>query len=369
MPLPDISRRRFLTAAVTGGILTSTTLHTTPAADVPQSPSSKIGYSRPRTVGALYFRAQLYTIVPRQVREDMEWMRDAGINTLVIGVLEQDLASARENIDVLCSEARRAGLKVWAIPSRWGNLVAGAPKVPCVFTGKKPDCWALRSNGKPWMGQFGPYASIHHEITRESFSKMLRRLLTQWLVEGVVWDEPKAYNVIDHSLAAQKAFGGSVPTDVHPHRRAFANFFGELNAIAKEARPGCHTSMFTYATLAQDEVDNLVDQSGLDAFGCDGRPWALADGGADDSRRDRPARKCLIDDGPRFIAAARKHGKKSFALIENHALPDTSNPIMDRRLPDVVAQGWDHLICYYYPRSCDAPDTSMAILKKHLLRI
>lgn len=360
-----MTRRQFL-ATTAGALATSALAAATSTGAAAPSASPQSAPRTPHSIGAFYFRAQLYTLVPRQVREDMEWMRDAGINTLVIGVLEQDLDSARENIDRISAEAHRAGIKTWVIPSRWGNLVAGAGKVPCTFTGKNPDCWALHENGKPAMGAFGPYASIHHPYTYERYTMMLQRLLKQWPVEGIIWDEPKAYNLIDHSPAAKTAFGGAIPKDVRPHRQAFTKFFSRLNNFIKETSPKCYMSMFTYATLKQEEIEDLADQPGLDAFGCDGRPWALADNGADDSNRNEPAKKCLIDDGPRFIETARRHGRHTFALVENHAMPSTSNPIMDRRLPEVLAMDWDNLLCYYYPRSCDDPDASMAIIKKHL---
>jgi hypothetical protein len=368
-PQASFSRRQFINTAGAGLLATGATLRALSTMQAAPGTATASGTRprRPKNIGALYFRAQLYTLVPRQVREDMEWMRDARINTLVIGVLEQDLDSARENIDRISAEAHRVGIKIWVTPSRWGNLLAGAGKVPCTFTGKNPDCWALRENGKPIMGMLGPYASIHHPRTFERYARMLRRLFTQWPVEGIVWDEPKAFNVIDHSPAAQAAFDGKVPADIRPHRQAFVKFFARLNTdIIKKTNPACHTSMFTYATLKQEEIEDLAGQPGLDAFGCDGRPWALADKGADDSKVSNPATKCLIDDGPRFMEIARRHGCETLVLIENHAMPATSNPIMDRRLPEVLAQGWDNLLCYYYPRSCDDPDASMAILKKHL---
>ena len=35
---------------------------------------------------------------------------------------------------------------------------------------------------------------------------------------------------------------------------------------------------------------------------------------------------------------------------------------MEKRLPEVMAQQWDHLLYYYYPRSCEKPDEAMNIL-------
>ena len=59
-------------------------------------------------VNAYYFRAHMYTMVPRHVREDLRWMADNG-NALTLAVLEQDLFAAVENIRIVCEEAAKLG--------------------------------------------------------------------------------------------------------------------------------------------------------------------------------------------------------------------------------------------------------------------
>ena len=39
---------------------------------------------------------------------------------------------------------------------------------------------------------------------------------------------------------------------------------------------------------------------------------------------------------------------------------------MDKRLPEVLSLGAEHMIYYYYPRSLEDPDANMAIIAKHL---
>ena len=106
-------------------------------------------------LSAYHFRAHLYTIVLHQVQEDFSWMADHGTDAVVIGVLEQDLFAARENLDILCAEARRAGLDVLITPSRWGSLVAGCPKVPSILCATEHDCWAQNADGSPHMSFLG----------------------------------------------------------------------------------------------------------------------------------------------------------------------------------------------------------------------
>src|SRR6056297_1848104 len=64
-----------------------------------------------KLLNAYYFRAHMYTCVPRQIREDMKWMADKGTQVVSVGVLEQDLWAAVENVEIICNEADKAGMK------------------------------------------------------------------------------------------------------------------------------------------------------------------------------------------------------------------------------------------------------------------
>ena len=69
-------------------------------------------------LNAYYFRAHMYTLVPRQVREDMQWMADIGTDIVSPAILEQDLAAVPRNLDLISREAERVGMDVYAVPLR-----------------------------------------------------------------------------------------------------------------------------------------------------------------------------------------------------------------------------------------------------------
>ena len=316
-------------------------------------------------LSAYYFRAQMYTCVPHQVRADLQWMADHGTDAVVIGVLEQDLFAARENLDTICAAADAVGMRVLVTPSRWGSLVAGCPKVPSILCATRRECWSLRADGEPNAGFLGPIASVHHPATIGTFEAAIADLLRSWPIAGIVWDEIKNLGQVDHSPAAKAALGARWSDDTAVHQRATADFLGHCNRHAKAIRGDCLTSLFVYGHMQGPVLERLAATPDLDEFGCDGRPWAQADGGTVDSGA-RAAKKFLIDAGPRFIAAARAAGRAPLALIENHALSADDNALMERRLPEIRDQGWEHLLYYYYPRSCAAADESMAILGRAL---
>src|SRR6478672_13368362 len=123
-----------------------------------------------KILNAYYFRAHMYTIVPRQVREDLKWMAEIGTNAVSIAVLEQDLTSAVENVTIICEEASKLGMSVFVTPSRWGGMLAGAPKVPSVFSVLNPQTWVLKKDGKPLTNSIsGVISSVHYPETAEFF--------------------------------------------------------------------------------------------------------------------------------------------------------------------------------------------------------
>ncbi len=315
-------------------------------------------------LSAYYFRAHMYTIVPRHVREDMEWMADIGTNAVVIGVLEQDLTAGVENIQLIAAEAQRAGMQLFITPSRWGSLVAGCPKVPSIFSSSSPEVWALRANGKP-PTSFGPVASVHHQATFEFFVSSLERVLSIAPIEGIIWDELKVLQQRDYSAAARAALKGKDIDNCDVHTDAQADFFERVNSEVLKMKPELDISMFVTGDMKGYPVERCARISNLHAFGLDGRPYRMADGGTNDSD-GTAAFKLLCDHGPYFINTAHQADKWAFMLIENHAMSSKDIQLMDKRLPEVLGLGAEHICYYYYPRSVSEPDRAMEVLARHL---
>jgi hypothetical protein len=317
-------------------------------------------------VTAYYFRAHTYTLVPRHVREDMAWMADHGTDAISIGILEQDLFAAVENIQTICAEAQRAGLQVYATPSRWGSLVAGCPKVPSIFCARHPEAAVCDADGMPRIAWLGTVASVHHPATFDFFCESLRDTLRLFPISGIIWDEIKNLDLKDYSPAARQALAGRDLDDVNVHIGAAADFFDRVGAEAQRLQPDIRLCAFLYGHLYGYAVERCARIEHLHDFGCDGRPFRAEDEGRNDSGHTA-ATKLLLEQGPYFIEQAHRNGKRGLLLIENHAMADEDVPIMDRRLPEVFALGAEHMLYYYYPRSLEDPDRNMAVVGKHLL--
>jgi hypothetical protein len=315
--------------------------------------------SSSKILNAYYFRAHMYTIVPRQVKEDLKWMADAGTNVVSIAVLEQDLTSAVENVQIICNEAEKLGMQVYAVPSRWGGMFAGAPKVPSVFSVINPQTWVLKRDGKPMFNNIsGVISSVHYPETAAFFKSSLDSIFKLWNIKGIIWDEPKSF-IQDYSPRAVEKLGKDATLQAHV--KAVIEFYSDINKHIKDNHPGITTNMFAYSNLSDMMVEEAAKTQDLDFFGCDGRPWRNEDGGKQESDG-----KVLLGTGERFLKAAHSNAKKSLWLMENHNMLDVDMALMDKRLPEVMSKEVDQLIYYYYPRNIQSPDKAMSIVGKHL---
>ena len=320
--------------------------------------------SKEKLLSAYYFRAHMYTMVPRQVREDLQWMADLGTDAVCPAIIEQDLFAAVENMDIICNEAEKLGMKVFAVPSRWAGLIAGAPKVPSIFTIQNPDTYAMHENGKPFTSSVsGRISSFYHPKTVRFFKDAIDKMMELWPIGGITWDEPKVYGDLDYSQAAREALGNQINKD--RHNKAFSDFWSELNKHIKENHPSVSTHFFIQAKAWKkpNVLKHSSQISHLDYYGCDGRPWYIKDGGQLESEG-----KVLLgeEQGEVFLDLAKKNGKKSLWLIENHNMAMADAQLMDKRMPEIMEKDVDHLIYYYYPRNLEDPDKIMNIMASHL---
>ena len=313
-----------------------------------------------KILNAYYFRAHMYTIVPRHIREDMKWMADKGTNVVTTAVLEQDLYAAIKNIDIVCQEADKEGMAVHIVPSRWGGLFAGAPKVPSRFTATHPETLVLDKKGEPvYTSPSGPISSVHHPATKAFFLDSFEQLLSRVPVKGVIWDEPKGIGEADYSPMAIAALGPNAPYEKQVD--AGAEFIDALGVALKAKRPELVLSLFIHASIGGYVRKRINSIASVDYVGCDGRPWHKSD-------TDEPNynRKCLFGNVEEFLQNSTAAGKKSVILMENYDMPMKYLDLFDKNFPDILAMNPDQLIYYYYPRNIENPDKQMAVVGRHI---
>ena len=322
------------------------------------------------TIAAYYLNAHMYTSVPAHVRADMEWMAAIGTGYVCVGVLEQDLFAAYENHALIAAEAARVGMKIIAVPCRWGGLTAGAPKVPSLFSILNPQTWMVNKKGTTAVNPrvSGAISSVHHPDTLKFFCDTLAEMYKQHPnMAGFIIDEPKGFQV-DKSKLAIAALGADAP--VAAHLAATRDFYGKICAFAKQRWPDKLTFLFQQTHNGADELAAGAAVPHLDFYGCDGRPWTAEDdkkmeGG--EGQESGKGKVLLSGRGESFIKAARAvPGRRSFFLAENHNLQASMIEPMDRNYPAILALRPDVFAYYYYPRNVQEPDRAMGVIAKHI---
>lgn len=324
-------------------------------------------------LAAYYFRGHMYTCVPRQIREDMEWMAEKGTSYVCPAVIEQDLFAAQENLALITEEAERAGMRILAVPSRWGGLTAGAPKIPSLFSVLNPHTWLKTDDGRTGIAAqtSGVISSIHHPDTLTFFCETLKEMYRQhpsWA--GMILDEPKAYRP-DYSTMALKALGPNAPHSAH--LRAASRFYSEVCKYTKEHWPDKMNILFIQANKSKETLEISAEVKHLDYFGADGRPWGLEDDekmkGGEPGQESGTEKVLLSGNGDYFISLAQQEpGRKSFFLLENHNLKANMMEPMDRNYPAVLSLAADMFCYYYYPRNVEQPERAMELIGRHLKR-
>ena len=339
------------------------------AADANQKPAKN---NRAETkLAAYYIGANVYTCVPRHIREDMEWMADKGTHYVFTSVLEQDLFASYENLAMIIAEASRVGMQVLAVPSRWGGLVAGAPKVPSLFSVLNPQTWIVNERGstKLMAQATGAISSVHSPETFQFFCDSLSEMYRQLTeLAGFVADEPKCF-VVDRSKMAIAALGENAPATAH--YAAAGDFFSRVFAFSKQKWPDKFTVMFQQAHLSADELAAGAAVQHLDFYGADGRPWTLqedAELGKIKGNQEVGRGKVLLSGkGEAFIQSAHAvEGRKSFFLVENHNLKASMVQALERNYSSVLALRPDIFTYYYYPRNVEGTDRAMDIIGRKL---
>jgi hypothetical protein len=289
-------------------------------------------------------------VVRRHIREDLRWMAEIGTDSVAVGIHEFQLDYGNQHqLDILFDEARRAGLDVHAIPSRWGGLVAGWPPAAGMFAATHPDSWMKRADGSPIFEVFcgGAICSIYDPETQAFFLDTIGRLLKQWPVRGIIWDEIKILHVEDYSRHAIRALGE--PARGAAQIRNTVDFFSRANRHALSIRPELVLSCFLYAYLPTGIMNACATMAGLDYFGIDGRCWP-------DRRKDA---KVLFGNIKRVEAACRKTGTGKLALVETQNLVPGEADRCVRHLPAFLRHRVDHLLYYYHGASTVDEDRCM----------
>lgn len=315
-----------------------------------------------RLLGAYYFGAGYFTLVPENIRHDLDDMKSLGTDIICIGVTENDIGINTGNIQYIIEECHKRGLKVFVVPSRMAGITAGQPVEPPLFGYHHPNTVTLRKDRTPVVRKrHGILSSFYHPEVKEYFLDMVTKMIDTWDIDGIIWDEPKSTvpEWQDHSDLALK---NNPDASFLTYMKDFAGFFSDINEEIKKQKPELQIVHFDEACRNDTVISVSATIKHLDFYGTDRKPYPTELSTHEGNR----ATKVLPVYGEKYLKAARKNGLKTMMLVENQRLSKEEVEWMDEAFPQILKMDVDLLIYYYYGFFNDAQEANMKSIRRHI---
>ena len=312
----------------------------------------------PELVTAYYLCHGHWTVVPHQLEENFEDMAACGFNAVAMSFSESEMAYARRAFEIQITLAKKHGLKCLVIPSRLGGRFAGAPLMPSMWLATHPEA---RVPDRPGW----PVACLESEAYRDWMRTFMGVLMTDYDLDGIIWDEPKAVGDISRHPDTLARYGPE-PTG-EQMQDAFVEFLDMLTRHCRGLRRELAVTLFAQKTDPACFTGKAAQLDCLDYFGYDGNL-------ARQSRfHEEPAwAKYRIESAwERTVEECRAAGRKSFSLVENMLMPACAIPEYEENF-DRYLQGPlpDHLSIYYYAHNNEDPEkvhkVTRRLMQQHL---
>lgn len=298
-----------------------------------------------------------WTVIPKQWRESFMDMCDCGFNAVALSFSESEMRYSRRTIELQIKYAHDCGLKVYLIPSRIGGRFAGAPLMPSPWLVQHPECQIPEHFG---------IACIESLAFREWILDFVSKLVLEYDIDGIIWDEPKLVDMVTVHPETVTKFGLS-PT-AEQMQDSFISFLSELTAAVR-VRQGIDVTMFNMPASPEYFTSKASKITGIDYCGFDG----VFSQQSYFHEAPRHHKHSLASSWERTVRECAVAGKKTFALIENILIPGTAHDELRLKLEDfLIHANPDHLACYYYGHNNEYPEEvqqiTMELVRKHLDR-
>ena len=304
-------------------------------------------------VGAYLLDYQNFVCIPYQAEENFKEMTDMGYDNICLTFSESEMMYSRRTFEIIVDLAHKCGLKVNVIPSRIAGRFAGAPLMPSRWLVAHPE-FAIPDDH--WL----PAACLEVPETREFVKKFMTTLLTDYDLDGIIWDEPKAATVISHHPATIAKYGEN-PTE-EDMALGFCDFFNEITEHCHKLKPNIVQTLFT---MRDPEVftSNISKNKYIEYFGYDGNLCKQRK-----FHEEIAVSKYRIDSlWDRTVKECTEAGKKTFALVETMNTPREEHENFEANFANYLQNYHPDFLCvYYYAHNCDAPVELQEIIKRQM---
>lgn len=297
-----------------------------------------------------------WTVIPHQLEENFRDMRDSGFTAVAISFSESEMRYSRRAFELQVELAHRQGLKVFVIPSRLGGRFAGAPLMPGL--------WIAQHREAQVPGHAGaPVACLEHPPFRAWFKDFMSTLLTDYPLDGVIWDEPKYERLVSSHPDTRVRFGAH-PTP-EQMEDGFVDFLQDMTTHCLTLRPELAMTIFNTRNSSARFTAATCAVPGIGFAGYDGNLSRQS------FFHEEPAwlKYRLESVWDRTLQECATAGKKSFALVENMLIPSAAIPEYEQNLDHYLATiRPDHLALYYYAHNNEDPETVHAVTRRLMRR-
>ena len=326
------------------------------------SPKENEGGSSDKLLGAYYFGAGYFTLVPQNIRHDLDEMKSWGTDLICIGITENDITYNKGNIRFIVDEAHKRNMKVFAVPSRMAGITAGQPVEPPLFGYHHPETATLRKDGTRVVRKsHGILSSFYHPEVKEYFIRLCSQMIVDFELDGIIWDEPKS-TVPEWQDFSALALKDNPDSSFVKYLQDYAAFLSDINAELKKVKADLQIVLFDEACRNDTVVEESAKIKGLDYFGTDGRPVLIEDTEITDNR----STKILDKYGERYLDAGRKNGLKTMMLVENQKLTKHEVDLMEKAMPVINKMDVDLLLYYYYGFYDEDQEYKMEVTEKYM---
>jgi len=293
-----------------------------------------------------------WTVIPHQLEQDFADMRECGFDAVAMSFSESEMHYSRRAFEIQIRLAKKHGLKCLVVPSRLGGRFAGAPLMPSFWLAQNPDCLVPNKTG--W-----PVAALECANFINWIHEFMTTLITDYDLDGVIWDEPKAIDFVSKHPATLAKFGPE-PTP-EQMQDSFIEFLAGLTKLCLTIKPSLSITMFAQKTDPEYFTRKAAGIPGIEFHGYDGN---LARQSFWHEKLEW--RKYRIESvWDRTVAECRATGRKTFALVENMLMPAVAIPEYETNFAAYLqTYRPDHLSIYYYAHNNDDPERTHAITRR-----
>jgi hypothetical protein len=226
------------------------------ACNTPEKPTAEVT-SSDKLIGAYYFGAGYFTLVPENIRHDLDEMQQLGTDIVCIGITENDIKYNAANINFIIEEAHQREMQVFAVPSRMAGITAGQPIEPPLFGYHHPHTATIQKDGTPIVRTaHGILSSFYHPEVKAYFLDITRKMIANFALDGIIWDEPKS-TYIGWQDFSPLALENNPDSSYVKYIEDFVDFFSEINLELKKQKPNLTIVHFDEAC----RNDTVITQS------------------------------------------------------------------------------------------------------------